>query len=54
MLSLVLGLLASIGCETVPGRDVRFEPTPMPVVRALLELAATSKVMKSPARCNRL
>jgi SAM-dependent methyltransferase len=39
MLRLVLGLLMSSGCGTSPGRDVRFEPTPMPVVRALLELA---------------
>jgi SAM-dependent methyltransferase len=39
VLRLVLALLVSIGCETVPGRDVRYEPTPMPVVRALLELA---------------
>ena len=39
MLPLALGLLATFGCATIPGRDVRFEPTPMPVVRALLELA---------------
>lgn len=32
-------LLAAIGCRTVPGRDVRYEPTPMPVVRAMLEMA---------------
>jgi hypothetical protein len=30
-------LLAS--CGTIPGRDVRYEPTPMPVVRAMLALA---------------
>ena len=36
---LVLGLLVSFGCTTIPGQDVRYEPTPMPVVRALLELA---------------
>ena len=36
---LVPALLMSLGCETIPGQDVRFEPTPMPVVRALLELA---------------
>jgi SAM-dependent methyltransferase len=36
---LVLGLLVSFGCGTIPGQDVRYEPTPMPVVRALLELA---------------
>ena len=38
MLPLVLGWLVSCGCG-IPGQDVRFEPTPMPVVRALLELA---------------
>jgi len=38
-LPLVLGLLVSFGCGTIPGQDVRYEPTPMPVVRALLELA---------------
>lgn len=32
-------LLAGLACRTVPGRDVRFEPTPMPVVRAMLEMA---------------
>jgi len=37
---LVLGLLVSFGCRTtIPGQDVRYQPTPMPVVRALLELA---------------
>jgi SAM-dependent methyltransferase len=39
ILPLVLGLLMAFGCGTVPGQDVRYEPTPMPVVRALLELA---------------
>ena len=39
MLPLVLGLLVSFGCRSIPGQDVRYEPTPMPVVRALLELA---------------
>jgi SAM-dependent methyltransferase len=39
MLRLVLALLVSFGCGTIPGQDVRYEPTPMPVVRALLELA---------------
>jgi hypothetical protein len=29
-----------VGCGTIPGRDVRYEPTPMAVVRAMLELAA--------------
>jgi SAM-dependent methyltransferase len=36
---LVIGLLVSFGCRTIPGRDVRYEPTPLPVVRAMLELA---------------
>ena len=27
------------GCRTVPGRDVRYEPTPMSVVRTMLEVA---------------
>lgn len=39
MVGLVLGWLVSFGCGTIPGQDVRYEPTPMPVVRALLELA---------------
>ena len=40
MLRLVPILLASFGCgTTIPGQDVNYEPTPMPVVRALLELA---------------
>lgn len=39
ILPLVTGLLVSFGCGALPGQDVRFEPTPMPVVRALLELA---------------
>ena len=39
ILPLVAGLVLSFGCQTIPGRDVRFEPTPMPVVRAMLELA---------------
>ena len=38
-LALVLGLLVSFGCQTIPGRDARYDPTPMPVVRAMLELA---------------
>ncbi len=36
---LVVGILVSFGCSTIPGQDVRYEPTPMPVVRAMLELA---------------
>jgi SAM-dependent methyltransferase len=39
MAGLVLGWVVSLGCDTIPGRDVRYEPTPMPVVRALLKLA---------------
>ena len=39
MALLVVVALVSIGCRAIPGQDVRFEPTPMPVVRALLELA---------------
>jgi SAM-dependent methyltransferase len=37
--ALLVGVLAWFGCGTIPGRDVRYEPTPMPIVRALLELA---------------
>jgi SAM-dependent methyltransferase len=29
----------SFGCGSIPGQDVRYEPTPMPVVREMLELA---------------
>jgi len=36
---LVCALLLSWGCGTIPGQDVQYEPTPMPVVHALLELA---------------
>jgi SAM-dependent methyltransferase len=39
MVALAVGSLASLGCGTIPGQDVRYDPTPMPVVRALLELA---------------
>jgi hypothetical protein len=39
VLPLVTGILGLFGCGTIPGQDVRYEPTPMPVVRALLELA---------------
>jgi len=39
ILPLVAGVLVTLGCRTIPGQDVRFEPTPMPVVRAMLELA---------------
>ena len=37
--AILIGLLLSSGCGGIPGQDVRYEPTPMPVVRALLELA---------------
>jgi hypothetical protein len=40
LLPLAVGFLLAPGCRTIPGRDVRYEPTPMPVVRAMLELAA--------------
>jgi tRNA A58 N-methylase Trm61 len=36
---LVIGLLVSFGCRTIPGQDVRYEPAPLSVVRAMLELA---------------
>lgn len=39
ILSLAIGLMLLHGCRTIPGRDVRFEPTPMTVVRAMLDLA---------------
>ena len=38
-LSIVLIFLIADACQTIPGRDVRYEPTPMPVVRAMLKLA---------------
>ena len=38
-LPLVMGLLVSFGCRTLPGQEVRYDPTPTPVVRAMLELA---------------
>lgn len=42
--SAVLALvLLHLGCRTVPGRDVRYEPTPAPVVRAMLELARVGR-----------
>ena len=40
IVALLLAALVSLGCGTIPGQDVRYEPTPLPVVRALLELAA--------------
>jgi SAM-dependent methyltransferase len=35
-------LLVVAGCRTIPGRDVRYEPTSMPIVRAMLALAGVS------------
>jgi SAM-dependent methyltransferase len=32
-------MLAALACRSVPGRDVRYEPTPAPVVRAMLQMA---------------
>lgn len=39
LLPLFVVCLIAQGCERIPGQDVRYEPTPMPVVRAMLELA---------------
>ena len=39
MAALVLVWLVSFACGTIPGQVVPHEPTPMPAVRALLELA---------------
>ena len=36
---LAAGLLIAAGCRTIPGQEVRYEPTPMSVVRAMLALA---------------
>src|SRR5688500_13206355 len=38
-LALVVGLFLLSGCRTIAGRDVRYEPTPMPVVLAMLKIA---------------
>ena len=40
MALIVVTLLTTGGCRTIPGREVRYEPTAMPVVRAMLQLAA--------------
>ena len=37
-LPIVAGMLVALACRSVPGRDVRFEPTPTAVVRQMLEL----------------
>ena len=39
LLPIAVGLSVTAACRTIPGQDVRFEPTPMPVVRAMLALA---------------
>lgn len=36
---LLLSLLLLAGCRTIPGQDVRYEPTPMSVVREMLQMA---------------
>ena len=37
-LPIVAGMFVALACRGVPGRDVRFEPTPTSVVRQMLEL----------------
>lgn len=37
---LVAALFAAGACPRIPGRNVRYDPTPMPTVRAMLKLAA--------------
>ena len=32
-------MFAALACRSVPGRDVRYEPTPAPIVRAMLQMA---------------
>lgn len=39
LLPIAVGMSIIAGCRTIPGQDVRYEPTPMPVVRAMLTLA---------------
>ena len=34
-----VALFVFLGCDAAPSKDVRYEPSPMPVVRAMLELA---------------
>lgn len=38
-LAALLGLGVGAACRQIPGQDVRFEPTPMPAVRLMLEMA---------------
>ena len=33
-------LSATLACLTIPGQEVRYQPTPAPIVRAMLQLAA--------------
>lgn len=40
LLVCVAAQLAAGPCESVPGQEVRYEPTPMRVVRAMLDLAS--------------
>jgi SAM-dependent methyltransferase len=40
LLPIAIGVFVTAGCRTIPGQDVRYEPTPMPVVREMLALAA--------------
>ena len=39
-LSIAIGVFVTAGCRPIPGQDVRYEPTPLPVVREMLTLAA--------------
>lgn len=36
---MAVGLSITAGCRTIPGREVRYDPTPRPVVHAMLALA---------------
>jgi SAM-dependent methyltransferase len=41
--ALFVAMLAAVpACRDIPGRDVRFEPTPMPAVRKMLEVAGVA------------
>jgi precorrin-6B methylase 2 len=42
MVPVLAGLLATLACHRIPGRDVRYEPTPIGVVRTMLEMARVS------------
>lgn len=43
LLPLVMGLLVSLGCRKISGQDVRYEPTPMPVVHAMSRCGVTGR-----------